>query len=377
MTFPVSINEETMLDFRFIPLILAFLYGGFRSGVILSIILIIYRLRMGGTGIYLGGLWMTTFFVTVFYFTLPRLELWGEKFRQKYPYMLLTFSLLFFALGTQFLDDYTFTLSEINLWFWFSILNYITLWMVLHLQYSISEIQLMNEKVIQFEKDHTKNHLLVFISQQMLAPIRTSQCYLQLIEEGTLTKQQAFNLLQTKNELTQAERSLDNYLAFMDTKGNEQKEMSFVRELNEVVELMRPYAELHKVELFFTTTAQEDIFIKGEPSMLRFALLNIIKNGIEACSPKGQVNVCLHEMLKEVYIVIEDNGMGIPRHILEQLGKPLTSGKVNGTGLGLASTFKIAESMGGRVEVESKPNMGTVFSVYFPKWAVSGSNQMY
>lgn len=175
-----------MLDFRFIPLILAFLYGGFRSGVILSIILIIYRLRMGGTGIYLGGLWMTTFFVTVFYFTLPRLERWGEKFRQKYPYMLLTFSLLFFALGTQFLDDYTFTLSEINLWFWFSILNYITLWMVLHLQYSISEIQLMNEKVIQFEKDHTKNHLLVFISQQMLAPIRTSQCYLQLIEEGTL-----------------------------------------------------------------------------------------------------------------------------------------------------------------------------------------------
>lgn len=377
MTFPVAVNKEALLDFRFIPLIIAFLYGGFRSGFIISIILIMYRFTIGGTGFYLGGLWMTTFFLTIFYFFLPRMKNWSANWRQNFPYLLLTFSLLFFALGTQFLDDFSFNASEISLWLWFSLLNYITLWMVLFLQNSINEIEVMNQKVIEFEKNHTVNHLLVFISQQMLAPIKTSQSYLKLVGEETLTNRQAFNILQTKNELTQAERSLENYLAFMDTKWNEQKEMNFVIELKEIVELMKSYAEMHKVELIYTSTAQEDIFMKGEPSMLRFALLNIIKNGIEACSPKGQVNVFLHEMLKEVYIVIEDNGMGIPQHLLGQLGKPLTSGKVNGTGLGLASTFKIAKSMGGRVEVESSPNIGTIFSLYFPKWELSQNSEMY
>ena len=235
---------------------------------------------------------------------------------------------------------------------------------------------MINEKVIQFEKNHTINHMLVVISQQMLSPIKTAQCYLQMIEEESLTKKQTFNLLQTKNELLQAERSMENYLTFMDTKWDEQKEMSFVKELQEVVNLMIPYAEMHKVDLVYTSTAQENIFIKGEPSLLRFALLNIIKNGVEACSPNGHVNVSIHEMLKEVYIVIEDNGIGIPQHLLKELGKPLTSGKINGTGLGLASSFKITESMGGRLEVESKPDIGTVFSVYFPKWSFSESQRM-
>lgn len=122
------------------------------------------------------------------------------------------------------------------------------------------------------------------------------------------------------------------------------------------------------MQLLYTSTAEEDVTIKGDPGMLRFALLNIIKNGVEACSPNGCVNISLHEMLKDVYIVIEDNGNGIPKQVLSQIGKPLSSGKLNGTGLGLASTYKITESMGGGVEVESDLNKGTVFSLYFPKW---------
>ncbi len=371
MTFPVSINEGYILDFRFIPLILVFLYGGFRSGLVLSILLIINRFTIGGIGFYLGGLWMTAFFLTVFYFTLQHMDKWNHKRQKAYPYVLLTCSLIFFGLGTQFLDDYTFMLSEINLWFWFSVLNYLTLWMVMYLQNSLSEVEVLNEKVIQFEKNHMINHLIVFISQQMSVPIKTANHYLQLLEEEGLTKQQSVQLYQAKNELVQAENNLNQYHTLMDIKANQPEEISLAKELREIVKLMKPYSKLHEVEIIYTSTAQEDIAVKGDPSMLRFALLNIIKNGIEACSPNGHVNVCLHEMLKEVYIVIEDNGGGIAPKVLDQLGKPLTSGKINGTGLGLASTFKITESMGGRVEVDSKVNIGTVFSVYFPKWILS------
>lgn len=371
MTFPVAINEGYVLDFRFIPLIVAFIYGGYRTGLGLSVLLISYRFAIGGSGFYLGGLWMTIFLLTAFWFILPRSEKWEQKWRGFYPYILLTFSLVFFALGTQFLDDYAFTASEIKLWLFFSLLNYFTFWMVLHLQNSFKEMEVMSEKVIQFEKNHTINHLLVYISQQMLSPLKSANCYLQLVNDEPLSSRQSYQLLQAKNELNQAERSLDHYLTFMDEKWKEQRDMSFVQELQKVVGLMKSYAEMHQVDLIYTSTAEEDVSIKGDPSLLRFALMNVIKNAIEASQPKGRVNISLHEMLKDVYIVIEDNGMGIPPKLLSQLGKPLSSGKVNGTGLGLASTYKIAESMGGRVEVESNVNEGTVFSLYFPKWGMA------
>lgn len=368
MTFPVSVNEGYLLDFRFIPLIITFIYGGFRVGLTLSVILIGYRYAIGGTGFYLGGLLITVFLLTAFWFILPRAKKWGSKWRNLYPFIILTFSLIIFALGTQVLNDYIFSASEIKLWVWFSALSYLTFWVVIHLHNSFHELEVMNEKVIQFEKNHTINHLLVYISQQMLSPLKSAKCYVELLEKESLTKQQLLQVIQAKNELSQAESFLEHYLTVMDEKFTEQKEMSFVKELQGVVLLMKSYAQVHHVQLLYTSTAEEDVTIKGDPGMLRFALLNIIKNGVEACSPNGCVNISLHEMLKDVYIVIEDNGNGIPKQVLSQIGKPLSSGKLNGTGLGLASTYKITESMGGRVEVESYLNKGTVFSLYFPKW---------
>jgi two-component system sporulation sensor kinase B len=70
MTFPVSINKDYILDFRFIPLILAFMFGGYRVGLVLSLILMAYRYMIGGMGFYLGGLWMTALLlVALLHFT--------------------------------------------------------------------------------------------------------------------------------------------------------------------------------------------------------------------------------------------------------------------------------------------------------------------
>jgi two-component system sporulation sensor kinase B len=370
MTFPVSIHNGYVLDFRFIPLIIAFIYGGFRVGFILSIVLITYRFIIGGIGFYLGGLWMTTFFVVAFQLILPKAEKWNSKWKKFYPYFLLTCSLIFFALGTQFLDDYTFTNRELALWGWFSILNYITFWMIMYLQNTMKEIEAVSEKMIQFEKSHTLNHLLVFLSQQLSLPINNAKEMITSIETEQLPAHQAASLRKIDSELSMAEQSLKQYLSFLDDHKETQGTWSFVNELENVVDLMKMYANVHQVELGYSSTAEEDVAVKGDRSMVRFALINLIKNAIEECGPKGRVNVYLHEMLKEIYIVIEDNGDVVLSNVLPQFG--MDAAKEKGTGFGLVSTYKIAESMGGRVEVEKTPNEGTTFSLYFPKCAVNG-----
>jgi signal transduction histidine kinase len=211
---------------------------------------------------------------------------------------------------------------------------------------------------------------LVSISCQLILPLKRAREWVHSVQDESLTPHQADSLNRIENELAQADRSLNQYLSIMGNNHEKQGTRNFVEELEEIIQLMKLYAKMHQVELIYTSTADEDLSIKGEHSMIRFALINIIKNAIEACEPRGQVNIYLHEMLKEVYIVIEDNGSGIPTEFLTKMDQPLPSIKENGTGLGLASTFKIAESLGGRVEVESKPNEGTTFSLYFQKWAL-------
>ncbi len=370
MTFPVSINKEYILDFRFIPLMIAFVFGGFRVGVILSCLLIAYRYMIGGMGFYLGGLSNTAVMVWAFWVILPRSKSWKPKWKEFYPYILLTFSLFFFALGTQFLDDYKFANKELILWIWFSLFNYLTLWMVLFIQNTIKEMETVSAKLIQFEKNHTVNQLLVSISCQLVVPLKRANEWVHSVQGENLTSRQTDSLRNIENELTQAERNLQQYLSVMDHSDDKQGTWNFVDELKEIIQLMKLYANMHQVEIIYTSTAEEDVAIKGEHSMIRFALMNIIKNAIEACEPRGKVNIYLHEMLKEIYIVIEDNGGGIPATLLERIDQPHSSLKENGTGLGLASTFKIAELLGGRVEVNSKPNEGTTFSLYFQKWAI-------
>lgn len=63
---------------------------------------------------------------------------------------------------------------------------------------------------------------------------------------------------------------------------------------------------------------------------------------------------------------IQDNGVGIPPHILEKIWDPFFTTKKHGTGLGLATVLSIVRKHGGQIGVESEPGNGTRFTVFLP-----------
>jgi two-component system sporulation sensor kinase B len=367
MTFPLTFGNDFRLDFRFIPIIVSFFYGGFSTGLLLTALMMVYRFLQGGTGMYLEGLGIPFFSLLIFAIILPRYNDWKQSKQIFFSYLCLTLSILFFVFETRFFSGYTFTKHEVLLWAIFCIFNYVTFWMVLYLQTSLKEMEEMGTKVIQFEKSHAINHLLVYISQQIFAPILSAKESLQNVAEGSdLSPGQSYYMMQAMTELLQAESSLKDYIAIMDPQQNEHDSIELTKMVQETVQMIHPFAAVHNVELHFLSTAENDLLLK-DYSLLRFALLNIIKNGVEACAPGGRVDVFLHELIDQFYILVEDNGPGLAPEVVSQLGKPLHSGKENGTGLGIAVAYKITESLGGKVEVESNKNVGTTFSLYFPK----------
>jgi signal transduction histidine kinase len=95
---------------------------------------------------------------------------------------------------------------------------------------------------------------------------------------------------------------------------------------------------------------------------------NLVMNACEAVQPdSGKIEVSSLRTKENLEIRIADNGTGIPESIRDNLFQPfVSSGKDNGTGLGLAVARKIVQDHGGAVSIESTGKIGTVVKLTLP-----------
>ena len=78
-----------------------------------------------------------------------------------------------------------------------------------------------------------------------------------------------------------------------------------------------------------------------------------------------EVETTTHD--EDVVIFIADNGVGIPKSIIDRIFDPLFTTKSNGTGLGLTVSLSIVREHSGNIMVESEENKGSKFTVTIPK----------
>ncbi len=95
---------------------------------------------------------------------------------------------------------------------------------------------------------------------------------------------------------------------------------------------------------------------------------NLIHNAIQAMHSSGILTIRVSQEEKNIVVMIEDNGCGIPAELHEKIFEPFFTTKKSGegTGLGLDIVKKIIEKHGGTISLESKVNLGTTFIVQIP-----------
>jgi signal transduction histidine kinase len=111
-------------------------------------------------------------------------------------------------------------------------------------------------------------------------------------------------------------------------------------------------------------------FVAVNSTELGRAISNVIENSVEACADrKAKVLVSLaSDEIESLRIEITDNGRGMSPELLGQVGqRGVTSGKLDGNGLGLYHAKALAESAGGQFEVESDRDSGTVVRLTLPR----------
>ena len=103
-----------------------------------------------------------------------------------------------------------------------------------------------------------------------------------------------------------------------------------------------------------------------DANQLRQALLNVVKNAIEASAPGDTVEFRVHQDARRAYLTIRDSGLGMDEEARDRIFEPFFTTKNSGTGLGLPMTQQIIEEHQGKISVTSEPGEGTTFEISLP-----------
>lgn len=111
--------------------------------------------------------------------------------------------------------------------------------------------------------------------------------------------------------------------------------------------------------------AEPGVRLTGDGDLLVQALLNLLKNAVEASS-STPVRVEGRRNKKRVEIWVRDEGPGIPPEAISRIFEPFYTTKEKGTGIGLFLAKKIVEAHGGTIEAHSREGEGTEFRIELP-----------
>lgn len=127
------------------------------------------------------------------------------------------------------------------------------------------------------------------------------------------------------------------------------------------------FRDRKEVRIEFDQASGFGLFCGLSSGDLQTVVVNLIDNGIDAVGARGKVAVRMFASNGTVQLLIEDNGVGIPAHILPLLTQDgATFGKKNGNGIGLAHIKEILTKAGGEIAISSTEGKGTIVRVTLP-----------
>jgi signal transduction histidine kinase len=113
------------------------------------------------------------------------------------------------------------------------------------------------------------------------------------------------------------------------------------------------------------------VIVKVDADLVKQALLNVVLNGAQAMAEGGELSVRLAEDGRSAIIKVQDHGEGIPDEIRSKIFDLYFTTKRDGSGIGLAMTYRILQLHHGQLDVESKVGEGSTFILSLPAAGLS------
>jgi signal transduction histidine kinase len=236
---------------------------------------------------------------------------------------------------------------------------------------TLTRLQAAQAELLVAERMATVGRLSLKVAHEVRNPIAAIGLNAELVgdlvkERGGSDMEEAATLVTAIREQVGALDAItEEYLAFARFPRPQYDEDSVNEMVAALVEFVRPVAARQGSELRATT----DLTVPPmaiDRTLLRQAILNLVKNGLEALGRGGRITVSTRRVDDQVEIAIHDSGPGIPPEVGTHLFEQFFTTKPQGTGLGLYITRQIIEEHGGTLRWKSAPGAGTTFTASLP-----------
>ncbi|MDD9266366.1 ATP-binding protein [Paenibacillus sp. GCM10023248] len=354
-------------DLRYVPLVISTIYFGPAAGFVNYVMMLLTRTYLGGDSVWFGYVSMTLSFLFPL-IASKKVRLMTGRARIKAtvavslgPLLVMLFILLsyMFYAHEGHLDSFEMLTALLA----FGIMLVLGAWLSAMLMEINVERARMKAQIQKAEKMKTLGELAASIAHEVRNPLTVVKGFLQLMRPNELGKNQQY-LTIAMEELERAEAIIHDYLNFSKPKPLKMESFSSSDMLNNILILLSPMAIKNGVTL--TCQLDEHIYMHSDRGQLQQALVNVIKNAIEATTADGEVKVWLTGMTDEVQFRISDNGKGMSKEQLSRIGHLFYSTKDVGTGLGTAVTMRIIDTMNGKIIYESEEGVGTTVTITLP-----------
>lgn len=366
MTYSICFGDVCGYNFHPIPIVSGFLYGGI-VGLVPAVIFVAYEWALKGMSLL--PIIEVIFLLIVPLFLSKKWSLFSREKKLIFAFMISSlYVLVSLVIGmiTVLLETgFTPYISHLYSGYIFaSLIMVMTMVFQVYLTEYLNENAILRTEMQKSEKLNIVSELAASVAHEVRNPLTVVRGFIQLLESTEDVKNKDYMRL-VLAELDRAEQIISDYLNLARPQIEKKEHICLSAQLIEMTTLMSSFAAMQGV--YLQVEISESLYTIGDKTKLKQAIMNVVKNGIEAIQGnKGYLKVTAIQKDETIVIRVKDSGVGMTKEQLARLGQPYYSLKEKGTGLGLMVTFSILQAHNGTLEYKSESGKGTEAIIILP-----------
>ncbi len=232
--------------------------------------------------------------------------------------------------------------------------------------HDMTEAHEMQQQLERHQRLSAMGEMAAGLAHQLRTPLATALLYTANLAKPTLPDGERVRFAgKSLARLRHLERLIQDMLLFVKGETASREVLSVASLLAELQQVMEPQMAQHGLG-FTVTDGSREAEILGSRKALTGALLNLLENAMQACSPGAAIALAGERRGDTVVLTVSDSGRGIDDQFRERLFEPFFTTRGEGTGLGLAIVRGVVQAHGGEVEVRSALGVGSEFALVLP-----------
>lgn len=235
-----------------------------------------------------------------------------------------------------------------------------------------------NQMAVQLGKQEVyRQKFISDVSHEFQTPLTSIQGFAKIIKDETdLPRNQLERyvdiIIYNSNRLSQLSKNMLQLTMLESEQAQlELEEYNLLEQLTMAANSMESNALKKDIEIKFDFP-KKAVLIYGDRSKLEQVWTNLISNAIKYTLDHGLITISVKRNQKSIDVSIEDTGLGMSKevisHIFERFYREDKSRNIEGNGLGLSIVRTIVDLHGGKIDVQSTVDVGSVFTVSLPAY---------